>query len=88
MASFGKKKKYSVSWSSSIQAEFPFAASCKRSVVDYKHKFHCIVCDKPFSLGDGGGGGGGGADDVRARLLHSLCYRRFSLPFNAHALIM
>ena len=23
-----------------------------------------------------------------ARLLHSLCYRRFSLPLNAHALIM
>ena len=54
-----KKKKCSVSWSSSIQTEFPFAASCKSTVSDYKHKFHCTICDRPFSLG------GGGADDVR-----------------------
>ena len=26
--------------------------------------------------------------DASTRLLHSLCYRRFSLPLNAHALIM
>ena len=27
-------------------------------------------------------------NDDGSRLLHSLCYRRFSLPLNAHALIM
>ena len=48
-----KKRKYKCAFNADIQKTCTYAKPCKPIVTDYKHKFHCKICVKDFSLAAG-----------------------------------
>ena len=49
-----KKRKYKCVFSADIGKNCPYAKPCMPNVADYKHKFHCKICRKNFTLASGG----------------------------------
>ena len=48
-----KSKKYKTSYSNEMKFVFPFITKCSFSILDYKHKCHCTICNLNLLLASG-----------------------------------